>query len=316
MEKRLDDMNKILLENTLSKEELIQIENVKKTYSEICKTRVERSEQKELLTHIQEYFESLQQEKEQEKRKCNLAVINLPESEMHRSDERLREDSDLFTYIIKQELSLHVKVEKAIRVGQRTADRPRVLIVTLKDEPTKWEVLKASKALKDSQNDMAREMYINKDMTQLERERNITLRDEVISHRARGEHVKIVKGKCVTIKKTLNRPDQAEKTLHDQHKLVPKLLLRDSVKKSQNKSHLEILYTNVDGFLNKKDELVLSVKNGTEPHVIVTEAIPKRQKSATTKGDLFIDGYQGPFTNFDLNNVPRKRKARYNSVRT
>ena len=74
-----------------------------------------------------------------------------------------------------------------------------MLIVTLKDEETKWEVLKASKALRNSENDIAKNIFINKDMTQKEREKNRILREELKSRRAQGQNVKIVKGKCVIL---------------------------------------------------------------------------------------------------------------------
>ena len=72
--------------------------------------------------------------------------------------------------------------------------------MTLKDEATKWEVLKASRALRDSENDMVRNLYINKDMTQREREKNRLLREELKNRRAQGENVKIVRGKCIVMK--------------------------------------------------------------------------------------------------------------------
>ena len=126
----------------------------------------------------------------------------MPESAATETEERVREDSELFTEIVKQEMRLNVKVEKAIRVGKKTEDRPRVLIVTLKDEGTKWEVLKASKALRNSENEIAKSIYINKDMTQKEREKNRILREELKARRAQGENVKIVKGKCVVLEDT------------------------------------------------------------------------------------------------------------------
>ena len=72
-------------------------------------------------------------------------------------------------------MRLNVKVEKVMRVGKKTEDQPCVMIVTLKDEGAKWEVLKALKALRNSENEIAKNIYINKDITQKEREKNIIL---------------------------------------------------------------------------------------------------------------------------------------------
>ena len=61
------------------------------------------------------------------------------------------------------------------------------------------------------------------------------------------------------------------------------------------------MYTNADGLINKRDELVLRIKNSRMPQIIiVTEVIPKGQKAALMPGDLSIEGYRGPFTNFEL----------------
>ena len=69
----------------------------------------------------------------------------------------------------------------------------------------------------------------------------------------------------------------------------------------KRRKKLKVLYTNADGFMNKKDELVLRICNTSKPHIIaITEFIPKGQKNAILFGDIFIKGYQGPFTNFEL----------------
>ena len=203
MEKKIDEISKALLENTAAmKAEIAKVETKQKTYSEAVSSQGAVSEPKFSQNSFQECFENFHSEKEeQSKRKCNLAVVNMPESTSTESAERIKEDIDLLTDIIKQELHLNVRIEKAIRVGKKKDDQPRVMIVTLKDEETKWEVLKASKALRESENEITKNMYINRDMTRQERERNRLLREELKARRANGENVKIVKGKCVVLKK-------------------------------------------------------------------------------------------------------------------
>ena len=190
-------------ENTAAmKDEIAKVKTKQKTYSEAVGSQGVVSEPKFSQNSFQECFENFHSEKEeQSKRKCNLAIVNVPESTSTESAERIKEDIDLLTDIIKQELHLNVRVEKAIRVGKKKDDQPRVMIVTLKDEESKWEVLKESKALRESENEITKNMYINKDMTRQERERNRLLREELKARRANGENVKIVKGKCVVLKK-------------------------------------------------------------------------------------------------------------------
>ena len=62
------------------------------------------------------------------------------------------------------------------------------------------------------------------------------------------------------------------------------------------------MYTNIDGLLNKKDELQLRFSTPHAPDVMVlTEVIPKGQKNSVSLNDLGIDGFQEPFINFELN---------------
>ena len=218
IEKKIDDISKALLENTTSmKEDIAKVEAATKSYSEVVKTGHSRSlnESSSVVASndLQEFLNTFQHEKdEQSKRKCNLAVVNMPESTATESVERVKDDSDLFSEIVKEELKLNVKVEKAIRVGKRNENKPRILIATLKDEDTKWEILKASKALRNSENDVAKNIYINKDMTQKEREKNRALREEVKKRRSQGENVKIVKGRCVILEESKKQVEQKIKT--------------------------------------------------------------------------------------------------------
>ena len=61
------------------------------------------------------------------------------------------------------------------------------------------------------------------------------------------------------------------------------------------------MYTNVDGFLNKKDEFELRFCTTDLPDVIVlTEVIPKRQQYPIVPGDMKLEGFQDPIINFKL----------------
>lgn len=62
------------------------------------------------------------------------------------------------------------------------------------------------------------------------------------------------------------------------------------------------MYSNLDGFLNKRDEFELMLENSKKPCIIIlTEMIPKGQKYAILEGDIRLKGYQDPFVNFCLN---------------
>ena len=189
--------------NNLVKDTVTDVESVKKLYSDVLKNKNgddKVEDPRKSLESMQECLENIQREKtEQEKRRRNLAVSNLPESEAASGEDRKKDDVELLSSIIKEELKLIVKIEHAFRVGKKTDERARILIVTLETEDCKWEILKAAKKLRESENEMAKNVFINKDLTRLEREKNKKLREEVKARRERGENVKIIRGRCTVI---------------------------------------------------------------------------------------------------------------------
>lgn len=137
--------------------------------------------------------------KDEDKRKCNVVVTNLEESHAEQSSERMEEDVKTFTDLVKNVLRLNVEVKKAVRAGAKRDDKPRPLIITLESEAIKWDVLKQGKALREVDDEQLRKVYINPDLPKEERERLWKVRQECRTRRANGEHVKIVRGKCVAI---------------------------------------------------------------------------------------------------------------------
>ena len=204
IEKKIDALNKIVTDqSTLVREIVPTVDGAKKLYADAVK-QCEGKEGQQMTSReaIQDCFEKCQKEKEElEKRKCNIAVSNLPESQAASGEERKQEDIALLTDIIKEELKICVKVENSFRVGKRLENKPRMLIVKLESEAIKWDVLKMAKVLRESENEMIKNVYINKDLTLQEREKNKKLREELKQRRAQGENVIISKGKCVTIKR-------------------------------------------------------------------------------------------------------------------
>ena len=126
-----------------------------------------------------------------------MAIYNLPESQAASADERTKEDISLLTDIVKQELKRNFKIEKAYRAGKKMEDRPRTLIVTMENEVSKWDLLRAGNGLRESTNETAKNIYINRDLTRREREQAKKVRDECNMRRNAGEKVRIYKGKCV-----------------------------------------------------------------------------------------------------------------------
>ena len=201
VEKKIDYLTKAVAEQTTLMKDAPVGEKLSKLYADAVKCgEGKRDTRKASTENIQECFEKYHKEKEeQEKRKCNLAISNLPESEAISGEERKKDDVTLLTEIIKEKLRICVNIVNVFRVGKKQDNKPRIMIATLDREESKWDVLKAAKMLRDSEDEMTKNVYINKDLTLHEREVNKRLRDEVKQRRANGEKVKIIRGKCVTI---------------------------------------------------------------------------------------------------------------------
>ena len=219
MEQKIDDLGKALSEQTKSvKEATEDVVRARKLYTDDLNEGDKKTDLAKIISseNIQKCFENIQSEKEeQEKRKRNLVVSNMPESEAQTGEDRKKEDITKLTDIIKEELRIHVKVQNAFRAGKKQENRPRLLIVTLESEACKWDVLKAARLLRESDNETVRNMYINKDMTVQERDQNKKLREEVKMRRSRGENVKIIKGKCVLLSD--GKPADKEQSKTDKH---------------------------------------------------------------------------------------------------
>ena len=55
---------------------------------------------------------------------------------------------------------------------------------------------------------------------------------------------------------------------------------------------LHCLYTNADQFVNKRDDLVMSIAGDKPDIILITEVIPKNQINPITQALLDIDDYE------------------------
>ena len=66
---------------------------------------------------------------------------------------------------------------------------------------------------------------------------------------------------------------------------------------------MKVFYANVDGLLNKRDELLQYV-NDTQPDVVlICEVIPKALKHPLSRSELALPGFKQPYLNFDTDEV-------------
>ena len=103
------------------------------------------------------------------RRKCNVVVTGIPES----SDGTTTIEADNITFSKFCEENLSVKPVLAhrgcVRLGKSDGQRPRRMLVHLTSDTSAAHILRASKALRQSEdNYVARNVYFNPDLTQLE----------------------------------------------------------------------------------------------------------------------------------------------------
>ena len=93
-------------------------------------------------------------------------------------------------------LKLKVHPVKASRVGRSNQGKNRLMVVTLRDESEKWEILKMAKQLRNAGAEFER-IYVAPDLSPAEQLRDRNLRQELKSRREAGEDVIIYKHKVI-----------------------------------------------------------------------------------------------------------------------
>ena len=122
---------------------------------------------------------------DKEKRKLNVVLHNVPESQGESFSERTEQDKMKFIEVIRDGMRLNVKVTKAFRVGKSTPEKPRLLIVGLENAEVKIEVLKLASQLRETEK--WHDIYITPDLTWKEREEGRRLREELRRRTSAGE---------------------------------------------------------------------------------------------------------------------------------
>ena len=133
---------------------------------------------------------------EKDRRKLNIVVHNIPEEDWNVPyTERTSRDATKVEKLCRDVFRLVVKADQAFRVGKGSNGRPRLLIIRLQDEATKWDILRMARELRNS--DEYSNVYISPDLTPQEQQRDKALRDEVKRRRLNGEVVEIRRGRVV-----------------------------------------------------------------------------------------------------------------------
>ena len=144
---------------------------------------------------------------DRERRKANLVVHNLPEQAGDSLADRSKNDIALFTTMVREVMKLNVTASKSFRAGKKTGDRPRLLIVSLDNPASKFDVLRHATELRNS--DEYQNIYVTPDLTPKEREANRILREELAVRKKAGEaNLMIRKGRIVQVARSAPAPVQ------------------------------------------------------------------------------------------------------------
>ena len=159
--------------------ELMKQEVVNKGVEEIKKSW--KNEEK-VVQEISQKIEEI----DKERKKKNLIMFNLPESNEEEATKRYQEDLSRCGKIFTKELEIQdLTLEKVIRIGKKKENGNRPLIIKLGSEADRNTVLSKAKRLRYSV-EFAR-VYLAKDMTEAEREKDRKLRQELIEKRKKKE---------------------------------------------------------------------------------------------------------------------------------
>ena len=125
-----------------------------------------------------------------------MIIYNVTESA--NQDPKARADFDIriCDEIVRKELKIDVEFIKIFRLGEKSDNKIRPILVCFRGETQKWRVLKAAKELRNS--DKFKNIFIAKDMTSEEREIDKGLREELRLRKQNGEDCQIKNGQIIT----------------------------------------------------------------------------------------------------------------------
>ena len=149
-----------------------------------------------------------------ERRKLNLLIYNLPEAESDNTtawdtNEERDNDSTAISKIFETELNINMTSKiigvnrlggkkRATKVGETV--RPRALKITFSYIMTKREVLKRSKDLRNSQDKIAMNIFVNPDLTEFQRAKDKELREKMWELREKhNRNVIVRRGEIVDV---------------------------------------------------------------------------------------------------------------------
>ena len=192
-----------------------------KSEMKVVQDKVEKIEETIKTTVRDKISDVMEDQREVDKRKMNLIVFGLPEIELGQdtvwnTPEKVEKDIESMNKLITEELGVGLSNRNGIinarRLGGSTSKtKPRPLRIEFRDLNTKRDVLTNAKKFRDSTSDIAKQIFINPDLTEEQRKKDQVLRKEMWKQRGLGRNVIIKRGEIVEttriVRKHRNLPD-------------------------------------------------------------------------------------------------------------
>jgi len=152
----------------------------------------------DLATAIANVTSSLATEqREREKRQCNLIIHNVPESESEDPNTRKKEDIDFVKSVFSDVLSTPATISNAIRLGKKS-HRTRLLKIMVQSVEEKKAILRNKLKLRADQNpDPVRNLFITPDLTPSEQKESKALRQQLTQMNKGTKKYRIKNGQIV-----------------------------------------------------------------------------------------------------------------------
>ena len=137
------------------------------------------------------------EQKEKEKRRLNIIVHNVEESEATDSATRKNHDVSKCSDIFKTYFGVTATIEKAFRLGKKSS-KPRLLKISLGNAQQKSAILKNKLKLRSSNNPLhIQKVFITPDFTPFEQKQNKELRQKLADMNKTDNRYTIKNGKIV-----------------------------------------------------------------------------------------------------------------------
>ena len=205
------------------KKVMVQIGSLEDRYSNL-EERVDKLEEKaqgnENTESIKEICKrEIAEQQEIEKRKLNMVVFNVPESELQSTEARSADDLEKINLLLDGPLKLDrddCQVQEPVRLGTykiakpNEPQKPRPIKFTVKNFESKNKILKANVELRKETGDL-KNIYFTPDLTKTQRKEAFLLREKLRYQKnvLNKKNLKISRGRIVEINLEQDQQDDS-----------------------------------------------------------------------------------------------------------